>query len=118
VAEVIRSGGRRIDTAARYGGDEFVVLLPGCSREDAIGVAQRVRNEIARQVGEAPVTISGGIATMPDNAADAERLMAAADAALYEAKRTGRDRVASSGRGLEMAPPPVLSWSAPLARGA
>jgi diguanylate cyclase (GGDEF)-like protein len=118
VADALVTNTKNFDVAARYGGDEFVVLLPGCSREDAIGVAQRVRNEIARQVGEAPVTISGGIATMPDNAADAERLMAAADAALYEAKRTGRDRVASSGRGLEMAPPPVLSWSAPLARGA
>jgi len=118
VADALVANTKNFDVAARYGGDEFVVLLPGCSREDAIGVAQRVRNEIAREVGEAPVTISGGIATMPDNAADAERLMAAADAALYEAKRTGRDRVASSGRGLEMAPPPVLSWSAPLARGA
>ena len=118
VADALVTNTKNFDVAARYGGDEFVVLLPGCSREDAIGVAQRVRNEIARRVGEAPVTISGGIATMPDNAADAERLMAAADAALYEAKRTGRDRVASSGRGLEIAAPPVLSWSAPLARGA
>ena len=66
-------------------------------------VAQRVRGEIARQVGEAPVTISAGVATMPDNASDAERLMAAADGALYDAKRTGRDRVAGSGRGLELA---------------
>jgi two-component system cell cycle response regulator len=118
VAEALVANTKNFDVAARYGGDEFVVLLPGCSREDAMGVAQRVRNEIAGQVGEAPVTISGGIATMPDNASDAERLMAAADTALYEAKRTGRDRVASSGRGLEVAPPPALSWSAPLARGA
>ena len=77
VADALVANTKNFDVAARYGGDEFVVLLPGCSREDAMGVAQRVRNEIARQVGEAPVTISGGIATMPDNASDAERLMAA-----------------------------------------
>jgi len=118
VADALVANTKNFDVAARYGGDEFVVLLPGCSREDAMGVAQRVRNEIARQVGEAPVTISGGIATMPDNASDAERLIAAADGALYDAKRNGRDRVASSGRGLDIAPPTALSWSAQLARGA
>jgi two-component system cell cycle response regulator len=118
VADALVANTKNFDVAARYGGDEFVVLLPGCSRQDAIGVAQRVRGEIARQVGEAPVTVSGGIATMPDNASDAERLIAAADGALYDAKRNGRDRVASSGRGLDIAPPHELSWSAPLARGA
>ena len=46
----------------------------------------------------APVTVSVGVATIPENALDAERLLAAADSALYEAKRTGRDRVAASGR--------------------
>ena len=64
------------------------------------------------------MTISAGVATVPDNASDAERLMAAADAALYEAKRTGRDRVAGSGRNIEVVPPAPLSWTAPLARGA
>jgi diguanylate cyclase (GGDEF)-like protein len=118
VAGALVANTKNFDVAARYGGDEFVVLLPGCGREDAMGVAQRVRGEIARQVGTAPVTISAGIATMPDNASDAERLMAAADGALYDAKRSGRDRVAGSGRGLEVVAPSALSWSAPLARGA
>ncbi len=118
VADALVSNTKNFDVAARYGGDEFVVLLPGCRRDDAMRVAQRVRGEIARQVGEAPVTISAGVATMPDNASDAERLMAAADGALYDAKRTGRDRVTGSGRGLELAAPAALSWSAPLARGA
>ena len=108
VADALVANTKNYDVAARYGGDEFVVLLPGCSRDDAVRVAERVRHEIARRVGEAPVTISAGVATMPDNASDAERLMAAADAALYEAKRTGRDRVAGSGRNLEVVPPPPL----------
>ncbi len=51
------------------------------------------------------MTVSAGVATVPDNASDAERLMAAADAALYDAKRTGRDRVAGSGRNIDVAPP-------------
>ncbi len=118
VADALVANTKNFDVAARYGGDEFVVLLPGCSREDAVRVAERVRNGIARAVGEAPLTISAGVATLPDNANDAERLMAASDAALYDAKRTGRDRVASSGRNREVVPPPPLSWTAPLARGA
>jgi diguanylate cyclase (GGDEF)-like protein len=118
VADALVANTKNYDVAARYGGDEFVVLLPGCSRDDALRVAERVRLGIARAVDGAPVTVSAGVATVPDNANDAERLMAAADAALYDAKRTGRDRVATSGRGIEIAPPSPVSWSASLARGA
>jgi diguanylate cyclase (GGDEF)-like protein len=118
VADALVANTKNYDVAARYGGDEFVVLLPGCRREDAIRVAERVRNGVARAVGEAPVTVSAGVATVPDNATDAERLMAAADAALYDAKRNGRDRVAGSGRDLEATSQSSLRWGAPLARGA
>jgi diguanylate cyclase (GGDEF)-like protein len=118
VADALVANTKNYDVAARYGGDEFVVLLPGCHRGDAMRVAERVRSGIARAVGEAPVTVSAGVATVPDNASDAERLMAAADAALYEAKRTGRDKVAGSGRNIDVAPPDPLRWTAPLARGA
>jgi len=118
VADALVANTKNYDVAARYGGDEFVVLLPGCSRDDALRVAERVRFGISRAVGEAPVTISAGVATVPDNATDAERLMAAADSALYDAKRTGRDRVAGSGRNIEVVPPEPLRWTAPLARGA
>jgi diguanylate cyclase (GGDEF)-like protein len=118
VADALVSNTKNYDVAARYGGDEFVVLLPGCSRDDAMAVAERVRNGIARAVGEAPVTISAGVASVPDNANDSERLMAAADAALYDAKRTGRDKVAGSGRNIEVVPPAPLNWSSPIARGA
>ena len=118
VADALVANTKGFDVAARYGGDEFVVLLPGCRHDDAIAVAQRARAAIAREVGGAPVSISVGVATMPDNACDAERLLAAADAALYDAKRTGRDRVSGSTRVGDHANLSSLSWSAPLARGA
>ena len=89
VAEAIVDSTKSFDVAARYGGDEFVLLLPGCNNVDAVGVAERVRDEIGRQALEVPVTVSAGLATMPDNAIDGDRLFSAADAALYvgEAQR-------------------------------
>jgi diguanylate cyclase (GGDEF)-like protein len=118
VADALVANTKNYDVAARYGGDEFVVLLPGCSRDDAVRVGDRVRNSISRAVGTAPVTVSAGVATLPDNANDAERLMAAADSALYDAKRDGRDKVAASSRNVDVVARPPLRWSAPLARGA
>jgi diguanylate cyclase (GGDEF)-like protein len=118
IAESIVSCTKSFDVAARYGGDEFMLLLPGCGDADAVGVAERVRAEIGRRVQAVAVTVSAGLATMPDNADDAERLVSAADGALYEAKRSGRDRVVASTRAAS-APSAVVRLSeAPLARGA
>jgi diguanylate cyclase (GGDEF)-like protein len=119
VADALVATTKGFDVAARFGGDEFVLLLPGCSRGDAVGVADRVRAEIARRATTASVTISAGVATMPDNAIDAERLVSAADAALYEAKRLGRDCAHASVRAAESVAPGTVRWGgAPLARGA
>ena len=107
------------DVAARLGGDEFVLLLPGCARRDALGVTERVRCEVERRTRAAAITVSAGVATMPDNAVDGERLVSAADAALYEAKRRGRDRAHASERLADGAAPGTRRWGgASLARGA
>ncbi len=89
---------RAMDLPARYGGEEFVVLLPDCPSHAALEVADRLRRAIREQVTALPVTLSAGVATLPDNAADADRLVAAADSALYEAKGSGRDRTIASSR--------------------
>jgi diguanylate cyclase (GGDEF)-like protein len=114
VADAIVGHTKSFDLAARYGGDEFMVLLPDCSAADAARVADRVRVHVAAAVRRAPVTMSVGVATMPLNALDAERLVAAADVALYEAKGDGRDRVGVSKRSADSAPGMTTSF----ARGA
>lgn len=109
---VLREVGRALtentkasDLPARYGGDEFVVLLPDCSGLDAVTVAERLRSEVAARMTTVKVSVSAGAAALPENADDGTGLVAAADAALYEAKRAGRDRSARSGRGPSDLPP-------------
>ena len=93
----LRSGDRAL--AARYGGEELAVLLPGFSPAGVERVAERVRNAIAACGGDAEgealpsVTASLGAAALPCDAPDADGLLAAADAALYAAKHAGRNRV-------------------------
>ena len=94
---------RAQDRAGRYGGDEFVVVLPGTDSAGALSFAERARTQIAAIpfiFGDASVraSLSAGIATWPDaDIATAEELIACADAALYQAKQGGRDRVSVAG---------------------
>lgn len=85
------------DVLARFGGEEFVVLLPETSVSDAIKVAERIRREIEKQrrSGLPPYTVSIGVATSDAHAPDLETLIAKADEALYRAKEGGRNRVES-----------------------
>jgi diguanylate cyclase (GGDEF)-like protein len=94
VARVLTASLREIDCPARYGGEEFLTLLPDTAIAQASEVAERIRNELCREsfTGGA-ITLSIGVAEFPTNGANLETLIASADAALYHAKRIGRDRV-------------------------
>lgn len=95
VGNVIRAGTRGIDVGARIGGDEFAVILPETSLARGLEVAERLRTAVSSleipAVGR--VTTSLGLAELPACAVGGDELRAASDAALYEAKRGGRDRV-------------------------
>jgi len=85
---------RAEDALGRFGGEEFLVLLPDTDAEAAIHAAERMRAEVARAPGPVPITVSIGIATWDGEAP--EELLQRADEALYAAKDAGRDRVTAA----------------------
>ena len=100
--KVIMANLRKMDVAARYGGDEFVLLLPHASAEEAAGVASRIRDEF-RQAStivlrrNEPATMSVGIGSARgDEPASTDQLIAGADSALYRSKEMGRNRISLS----------------------
>ena len=105
IAEIVRHHVRGEDVAARIGGEEFAVLLPEADPESAHAFAERLRDAIATatfSAGGIPqtITISIGLADLAESRLDRSTLMRAADAALYEAKESGRNRVCRVTQGL------------------
>ncbi|MHB9149318.1 MAG: GGDEF domain-containing protein [Thermoleophilia bacterium] len=96
VAQCIRETLRPHDVACRMGGEEFAVILPGATRDEAAAVADRIRGAVAESMapGFPSVTVSLGVAAFPDDAATVDLLVKRADDAMYVAKRAGRDAVA------------------------
>ena len=99
VSNVLRSHFRPKDLLVRYGGDEFAVLLPGASKEQALAIGERIRTAVSGSTGDGtdsliqiPVNVSMGVAELAPQG-DLDSLTRDADAALYRAKNAGRNLV-------------------------
>ncbi len=98
VGDIVMAGVRRIDTAARYGGDEFVVLLPETDPTGAYVVAEKIRIGVEAMPVDLPdasvaPSLSIGVVSFPDDGSTADELMISADGAMYASKRSGKNRV-------------------------
>jgi diguanylate cyclase (GGDEF)-like protein len=100
LADILRAAGRRGEVIARYGGEEFVALLYGAGRDEARKFAETVRTAVeaatfpgGQKQPMGRVTISGGVASFPDDAHGQDELIEAADQCLYRAKQAGRNRI-------------------------
>ena len=97
LADILRVHCRDIDTAARYGGDEFALVIPEAGPDEAQQVAQRIRERIAQDTEEPPISASIGAAVYPLDGDTRDALLGAADRAIYEMKRRSqRDAQAST----------------------
>ena len=102
LAGILARSSRAIDLVAKYGGDEFLVILPQTRTEGAVTMGNRIRQAVAEtafagcQAGE--ITVSVGVASIPEHGATMEALLAASDEALFRAKEAGRNSVVAADR--------------------
>lgn len=89
---------RQMDLVSRFGGEEFVIMLPSTSKQEACRIAERIRTQFAKMTEEQfgkRLTLSFGVATFPEDAREELELLRRADRAMYEAKALGKNRVNS-----------------------
>jgi diguanylate cyclase (GGDEF)-like protein len=107
IATLIRNNTRAGDVACRYGGEEFVVILPDTGKQQALQVAERIRKMVEKEIfpGEEvlpsqKLTVSIGVATFPEDGEGKDELIKKADDTMYEAKLRGRNCVVAAGEGI------------------
>ncbi|MDD5574199.1 MAG: sensor domain-containing diguanylate cyclase, partial [Candidatus Omnitrophica bacterium] len=103
ISKIITESSRKIDKVCRYGGEEFAVILPDAAKKDVLVIAERIRSNIEQYPFTTgpdhppqKITVSIGVASFPEDGKTKAELIRAADAALYDAKKQGKNRVASS----------------------
>jgi diguanylate cyclase (GGDEF)-like protein len=93
ISKILRNHSRAIDTAARYGGDEFALVLPEAGKDVASRVVSRIRERLSAEAEHPALSVSAGVAAFPEDGDTPERLLGAADRALYAMKHHGRSSV-------------------------
>jgi diguanylate cyclase (GGDEF)-like protein len=99
IADILRHSIRSVDSAYRYGGEEFVILMPGASPTDARKAAERIRASVERNSARdhrhfrTVLTLSGGVANFEDRVSDPKNLLLLADLAMYQAKKSGKNTI-------------------------
>ena len=110
VANAVKTSCRALDVAARYGGEEFILMLPGANVDEAYKVAEKIRKSVSEKVffnekGDFTTSISIGVTQVSPDDKEVDEIVARADRALYEAKRTGKNKV------IIATDSPVVNWS-------
>jgi diguanylate cyclase (GGDEF)-like protein len=100
IGRILKSACRTSDIVTRYGGEEFAVIFPGADRNNAVELAARIVNQVREccfngedRLPSGALTVSIGVASVPEDAANAEDLVRCSDAAMYEAKKSGKNRI-------------------------
>lgn len=100
LAAILKDASRKTDIVARYGGEEFILILPNTPRHEALNLANRIKERVEKhndylEGHSLRITVSGGIATFPEDAKDSKSLLYSADMAMYEAKAKGKNQIRS-----------------------
>lgn len=102
LATLLKNQSRKMDFVCRYGGEEFMVILPDTDKQEALSIAERLRQDIAKHpflheniLPQQKLTVSLGLATFPENGSSPSEIITACDRALYQAKHRGKNQTSS-----------------------